>query len=157
MRGYFRAPHRHGERGAKTHGSIFAPAASHPEPSSPVAGRAHPGAPKGSQIMTEDNGDRPAIAGAGSDEVRLRFGALAQRERGAAARADLRAKAARETCPFLTAKEAAFYLGLAVISLRGLRRKGTGPKCRKHGRDWRYHIDDLEAWSLSNSVGGGHD
>lgn len=68
-----------------------------------------------------------------------------------------RARAARETCPFLTAKEAAFHLGLAVVTLKEMRRKGTGPKCRKHGRVWRYHIDDLEAWSLANAVGGCHD
>lgn len=68
-----------------------------------------------------------------------------------------RARAAREDCPFLTSKEAAFYLGLAVVTLKGMRRKGTGPKCRKHGRDWRYHIEDLDAWSHSTSTGEGHD
>ena len=68
-----------------------------------------------------------------------------------------RAQEARSDCPFLTAKEAAFYLGLAVITLKGMRKKGTGPKCRKHGRDWRYHIADLDAWSLSNAAGGVHE
>ncbi|TCM12987.1 helix-turn-helix protein [Novosphingobium sp. PhB165] len=67
-----------------------------------------------------------------------------------------RAKSARETHPFLTSKQAAFHLGLAVVTLKGMRRNGTGPRCRKHGRDWRYHIDDLEAWSLSNAAGGDH-
>lgn len=71
--------------------------------------------------------------------------------------ADIRAQAAREHCPFLTAKEAAFYLGLAEVTLAGMRRRKTGPKCRKHGRDWRYHIDDLDAYSLGRSVGGGHE
>ncbi|WP_395335116.1 helix-turn-helix domain-containing protein [Novosphingobium sp. BL-8H] len=70
---------------------------------------------------------------------------------------EIRAREARETCPFLTTKEAAFFLGLAVVTLAAMRRKGTGPKCRRHGRDWRYHIDDLEAWSLSDTVGGAHD
>ena len=59
----------------------------------------------------------------------------------------MRAQAARETCPFLTAKQAAFYLAVAYSTMKRLRRTGTGPKCRLHGRTWRYHIDDIEAWS----------
>ena len=65
-----------------------------------------------------------------------------------------RAQAARETCPFLTAKQAAFHLGLAYSTLKRLRRMGTGPKCRLHGRTWRYHIDDIEAWSAARARGG---
>ncbi|PZQ50015.1 MAG: DNA-binding protein [Novosphingobium pentaromativorans] len=72
-------------------------------------------------------------------------------------RPNSRAQEARSDCPFLTSKEAAFYLGLAVVTLKGMRKNGTGPKCRKHGRDWRYHIEDLDVWSLSRSAGGGHD
>jgi hypothetical protein len=94
--------------------------------------------------MTENSGGLPASA--------ANPGGIKQAVR----QAKLRAEIARETSPFLTSKEAAFYLGLADITLRGMRRKGTGPRCRKHGRDWRYHIDDLEAWSLAATRGGTH-
>lgn len=67
-----------------------------------------------------------------------------------------RAQVARETCPFLTAKQAAFHLGLAYSTLKAMRLKGTGPLCRLHGRTWRYHIDDIEAWSKARTRGGGH-
>lgn len=67
-----------------------------------------------------------------------------------------RAQAARETCPFLTAKQAAFHLGLAATTLKRLRQQNRGPKCRKHGRTWRYHIDDIEAWSAARTRGGDH-
>jgi len=67
-----------------------------------------------------------------------------------------RAQGARETCPFLTAKQAAFHLGLAYSTLKRLRRTGKGPKCRLHGRTWRYHIDDIEAWSTARVCGGAH-
>lgn len=65
-----------------------------------------------------------------------------------------RAQAARETCPFLTAKQAAFHLNLAYSTLKALRARGQGPLCRRHGRTWRYHIDDIEAWSNARSRGG---
>jgi excisionase family DNA binding protein len=65
-----------------------------------------------------------------------------------------RAKAARATCPFLTAKQAAFHLGLAYSTMKTLRAEGRGPACRLHGRTWRYHIDDIEAWSNSRRRGG---
>lgn len=64
-----------------------------------------------------------------------------------------RAQAARETCPFLTAKQAAFHLGLSPSALKAMRAAGTGPRCRRHGRTWRYHIDDLEAWSHARAAG----
>jgi len=67
-----------------------------------------------------------------------------------------RARSARKTCPFLTAKQAAFHLGLAVITLRKMRASGRGPRCRMHGRAWRYHIDDLDDWSASHAHGEGH-
>jgi len=67
-----------------------------------------------------------------------------------------RAARARTTCPFLTAKQAAFHLGLAACSMRGLRAKGRGPKCRLHGHVWYYHIDDIEAWSNAHAVAGDH-
>jgi hypothetical protein len=67
-----------------------------------------------------------------------------------------RARNARTTNPFLTAKQAAFHLGLAYTTLRAMRASGKGPRCRKHGRTWRYHIDDLERWSTAQTAGG-HD
>lgn len=67
-----------------------------------------------------------------------------------------RAQAARETCPFLTAKQAAFHLGLAYSTLKRLRQTGKGPTCRLHGRTWRYHIDDIETWSAARARGGDH-
>lgn len=69
--------------------------------------------------------------------------------------ASKRADAARTFCPFLTAKEAAFHLGLSASSLKRMRSDRTGPRCRKHGRTWRYHIDDIEAWSAATMRGGG--
>ncbi len=68
----------------------------------------------------------------------------------------IRAQAARDTCPFLTAKQAAFHLGLAYSTMKRLRQAGTGPKCRLHGRTWRYHIDDIEVWSAARTRGGDH-
>ena len=67
-----------------------------------------------------------------------------------------RAQAARKTCPFLTIKQVAFHLGLSRDTLRRMRRAGLGPKCRMHGHAWRYHIDDIEAWSAAQARGGGH-
>lgn len=70
--------------------------------------------------------------------------------------AALRARQAREASPFLTAAQAAFYLGLGENTLRRLRRRGTGPFCRLHGGTWRYHIDDLDRWSGTQTPGGRH-
>ena len=67
-----------------------------------------------------------------------------------------RAQAARETCPFLTAKQAAFHLGLSPTTLKAMRARGNGPLCRLHGRTWRYHIDDIERWSERRARGGDH-
>jgi excisionase family DNA binding protein len=67
-----------------------------------------------------------------------------------------RARAARETCPFLTAKQAAFHLGLAYSTMKAMRARGSGPACRLHGRTWRYHIEEIEAWSQARRRGGDH-
>ncbi len=67
-----------------------------------------------------------------------------------------RARNARATNPFLTAKQAAFHLGLAYSTLKKMRADGRGPRCRLHGRTWRYHIDEIEAWSNARAKGGGH-
>ncbi len=65
-----------------------------------------------------------------------------------------RARQARKVCPFLTAKQAAFHLGLGLGTLKKMRADGRGPLCRMHGRTWRYHIDDIEAWSAARVRGG---
>jgi hypothetical protein len=67
-----------------------------------------------------------------------------------------RAASARANCPFLTAKQAAFHLGLAACSMKRLRAQNRGPRCRLHGRVWYYHIDDIEAWSVAHARGGDH-
>jgi len=56
---------------------------------------------------------------------------------------------ARKGSPFLTTDQAAFYLGLASCTLQKMRVTGGGPKYRKHGRYVRYHIDDLDTWSVA--------
>jgi excisionase family DNA binding protein len=65
-----------------------------------------------------------------------------------------RAQAARHVNPFLTAKQAAYHLGLAYSTLKAMRADGRGPLCRLHGRTWRYHIDDIETWSKARAKGG---
>lgn len=65
-----------------------------------------------------------------------------------------RVRSARQTCPFLTTKETAFYLRLAPGTLKRLRAADIGPACRMHGQTWYYHIDDIEAWSNARRRGG---
>jgi hypothetical protein len=59
-----------------------------------------------------------------------------------------RVAAAKKVSPFLNTEHAAFYIGLSASGLEKMRRKGRGPKFRHHGRHIRYHIDDLDAWSM---------
>ena len=63
----------------------------------------------------------------------------------------LRAAKARKGSPFLTTKEAAFFLGLKPHTLVKMRMKKRGPSHRHHGRYIFYHIDDLETWSKAQS------
>ncbi len=63
-------------------------------------------------------------------------------------------QAARQSCPYLNAKQTAFYLGLSPTTLKDMRARNEGPKCRRHGRLWRYHINDIESWSESRACGG---
>jgi excisionase family DNA binding protein len=58
-----------------------------------------------------------------------------------------RAAQAKRGSPFLSTKQAAFYIGLSARTLEKMRTEGRGPRYRKHGRYVRYHIDDLDAWS----------
>jgi hypothetical protein len=59
----------------------------------------------------------------------------------------IRAACAKKGSPFLSTKEAAFYLSLKPHTLVKMRMQQRGPNCRHHGRYIFYHIDDLEAWS----------
>lgn len=58
---------------------------------------------------------------------------------------------AKKVSPFLSPKQAAFYVGLAADTLQKMRIRGDGPKFRKHGRFVRYHLDDLDAWSAGRT------
>ncbi len=59
----------------------------------------------------------------------------------------IRAARAKKGSPFLSTKEAAFYLGLKPNTLAKMRMQKRGPAYRQHGRYIFYHIDDLETWS----------
>lgn len=65
--------------------------------------------------------------------------------------AGARAARARTICPYLNTKQAAFHLGLSHRTLADMRVRGKGPRARRHGTTYRYHIDDLERWSLGES------
>ncbi len=67
-----------------------------------------------------------------------------------------RAEIARKGCPYLSNKQAAFYLGLSPRTLDAMRRTGTGPAFRHHGSLVRYHIDKLDDWSRSNGRATDH-
>lgn len=61
-----------------------------------------------------------------------------------------RAARAKKGSPFLNTAQAAFYIGLSPRTLEKMRTAGAGPTFRKHGRYVRYHIDDLNSWSLGH-------
>jgi predicted DNA-binding transcriptional regulator AlpA len=63
----------------------------------------------------------------------------------------VRAANAKKGSPFLNTDQAAHYVGLSRQALEKMRRRGVGPRYRKHGRYVRYHIVDLDAWSDSCS------
>lgn len=66
-----------------------------------------------------------------------------------------RAERAKRGSPFLNTDQAAHYLGLSRRFLQKLRSKGEGPLHRHHSTMVQYHIDDLQAWSASQTRGGG--
>jgi hypothetical protein len=53
--------------------------------------------------------------------------------------------------PYLNTRQAAHRLCISARKLEAMRAAGNGPRFRRHGRSVFYHIDDLEAWSLSTS------
>ena len=68
-----------------------------------------------------------------------------------------RARLALRGSPFLSPEQAAHYLGVAVRTLQEHRSAGTGPRFRRHCRHVRYHIDDLDHWSLRSGKARDHD
>lgn len=58
---------------------------------------------------------------------------------------------AKKASPFLSTKQAAFYLGVSSSKLAKMRTSGSGPRFRRHGNHVRYHIDDLDAWSAAKA------
>ena len=66
---------------------------------------------------------------------------------------DARAAKARAGAPFLSPEQTAYYLGLTTRALQEFRSNGTGPRFRRHGRNIRYHIDDVDAWAWRGSKG----
>jgi len=64
--------------------------------------------------------------------------------------ANARAARAKHGSPFLSTAQAAFYIGLHRTTLELMRKRGDGPRFRRHGRFVRYHIDDLDTWSVEN-------
>jgi len=68
-----------------------------------------------------------------------------------------RAKEAKRGSPFLSPKQAAHYLGVSLRTLQVHRTHGTGPRFRRHCRRIRYHIDDLNSWSIWQDGAPGND
>jgi excisionase family DNA binding protein len=68
--------------------------------------------------------------------------------------AGTRAERAKRASPFLNTAQAAWYLGLHFKTLAALCRRGEGPRVRRHGRFVRFHIADLDDWSLTHRKGG---
>jgi hypothetical protein len=65
-----------------------------------------------------------------------------------------RAARALKGSPFLSPEQAAHYLGISTRTLQEHRSGGTGPRFRRHCRHIRYHIDDLDVWSLGETGNG---
>jgi predicted DNA-binding transcriptional regulator AlpA len=57
------------------------------------------------------------------------------------------ARRAARGSPFLTSKQAAYFLGFSDRTLADMRRRGTGPRFVRMGRQVRYHIRDLNAYA----------
>lgn len=65
-----------------------------------------------------------------------------------------RAARAKKGSPFLSTEQVGFYLGLSPRKLQSMRRDGSGPPFRRHGRYIRYHIEDLDSWSRASGPRG---
>ena len=62
-----------------------------------------------------------------------------------------RAARAKTGNPFLNTEQAAFYLGISARKVQLYRQHGGGPRYRRHARYVRYHIADLDAWSVATA------
>jgi hypothetical protein len=60
-----------------------------------------------------------------------------------------RAPRGPQACAYLSAKQAAYYLGFSPRHLQRLRSRGDGPPFRRHSRTLCYRLDELVAWSES--------
>lgn len=69
---------------------------------------------------------------------------MTQREPG-------RERPTRPRSPYLNPAMAAAWLGISPRALQAHRSNGTGPRFRRHFRNIRYHIDDLDAWSRATA------
>lgn len=58
-----------------------------------------------------------------------------------------RAQMARKGSPFLNTAQTAHYLRISIRTLEKLTEIGEGPPFRPHGRQKRFHIADIDAWS----------
>lgn len=57
-----------------------------------------------------------------------------------------RARVVARGSPYLSSKQVARYLGFLDQSLQNMRRRGTGPRFVRLGRQVRYHVRDLMAY-----------
>lgn len=62
----------------------------------------------------------------------------------------VRAAPAKRASPFPSTEQADFYLGMSARRLQQMRALTIGSIFVRHGRYARYHIDDLETWSLGS-------
>src|SRR3546814_10432371 len=53
--------------------------------------------------------------------------------------------------PYTTLVRSAAWLSLSARTLEKMRVRGRGPRYRKHGGVVRYHIADLESWSVGRA------
>jgi excisionase family DNA binding protein len=59
-----------------------------------------------------------------------------------------------QTSEYITDREVARRLGLAVATLRGWRSAGEGPPFYRFGRAVRYRLDEVEAWVTGQKING---
>ena len=63
----------------------------------------------------------------------------------------IQSSASKNGSPYLNTLQAANYVRLSHKTLEKMRVVGGGPVFRKHGRYVRYHIADLDRWSMAHA------
>ena len=58
----------------------------------------------------------------------------------------------RNASPYITTKELAAVIRKTPGAVRVMRRRGTGPKGTRVGRDVLYHPDDVQAWMEAKGI-----